>query len=206
MPPFKNLIGQRFGRLTVVECNGINKNHKIIWKCLCDCGNETIVIGAQMANGKTKSCGCLFREKITKHGLTGTKIYTAWNSMMSRCYHSKNKYYREYGARGISVCNKWHDAKAFHDWAVSNGYKDGLTIDRIHNDGNYEPSNCRWATIKEQSNNRRTNRLITINGITRNMTEWAKVAGIKVVTLHARLRLGWEEKDLLLPPKRISPK
>lgn len=201
MPKFKDLMGQKFGRLTIIELAGRNKSHKIIWKCLCDCGKEAIVVGTCLVTGRTKSCGCLHKEVITKHGLTGSRIYAIWNSMMSRCYHPKNKYFKGYGARGIRVCNEWHDAKTFYNWAQNNGYKKGLTIDRINNNGNYEPSNCRWATLKEQCNNKRTNRLITINGITHNLTEWATIAGLKKATLHARLRARWKEENLLLPPK-----
>ena len=166
----KNLIGQRFGKLLVVERAGSNKKSNAEWLCLCDCGNEKIVLGTRLRKGITKSCGCLIKtcgSGIVKkginstHGLSGTRIYGVWASMKARCFRKTEPAYKYYGARGIIVCDEWkNDFMNFYNWAMSNGYKDNLTIDRIDVNGNYEPNNCRFITMAEQCNNRRSNRFV----------------------------------------------
>ena len=153
------VIGNKYGRLTVLERNEQKKK----WDCICECGNIVSVKTASLNNGNTKSCGCLQRDMTrqvsTKHGLEGTKLYQVWKGMKQRCFNPNNKNHKYYGARGITVCDEWKDDfQAFADWAMQNGYADNLTIDRIDNDGNYEPSNCAWTTSKENNSHRRLER------------------------------------------------
>ena len=157
-----NIENQRFGRLLVIARAGSSKGREALFKCRCDCGKEVIVVGKSLRRGLTKSCGCLQREIAkkanTKHGLGNyeNRIYRIWRGMRTRCLNPNASHYKIYGGRGISVCSEWlHEVKLFYEWAVSHGYKDNLTIDRIDNDKGYEPSNCRWATYKEQRHNQR---------------------------------------------------
>lgn len=157
-----NLVGKKFNRLLAIEVVGRNSNREKLYKCKCDCGNYSIVRGAALKYGLTKSCGCLQREKAssanTKHGMYKSRIYKIWEDMHNRCYQKTYHAYCHYGGRGISICSEWlHDFKCFYDWSMANGYADNLSIDRIDVNGNYEPSNCRWITQKEQLKNRRIN-------------------------------------------------
>lgn len=139
------------------------KNHKTYWNCKCKCGKETIVYSDKLKTGHTKSCGCLKRQKTIernyRHGLYGTRLYSIWHDMNTRCYYEKTKCYKYYGGRGITICDEWkNNFVNFYNWAINNGYKDNLSIDRIDVNGNYEPSNCRWATMQEQQLNKRNSK------------------------------------------------
>lgn len=188
MPVRIELRNRRFGKLRVIGDGGRDARGKILWRCLCDCGNESTVAGAYLRNGDTRSCGC------SKHGFSRTLIYRVWVSMISRCEDRNYEGYHSYGGRGIRVCPKWReDFMAFYNdmGAPPKGY----SIDRIDTDGNYEPGNCRWATAKEQANNRRNNRRLTSGGRTMTITAWADEVGITVQGMRARIRLGWPVDD-----------
>ena len=182
MGKLKNLTGQRFGKLTVIERadDYIDKNGEkhVCWKCKCLCGNECIVKGHDLRNGHTKSCGCAQIEASTKHGMHGTRIYNTYRNMLDRCYNKNNDHYMDYGGRGIKVCDAWRGENGFinfYNWAMANGYTDELSIDRINVNGNYEPNNCRFVNNKIQSNNKTTNLYITYNSENHTLKEWSNI-------------------------------
>lgn len=196
MSKYQDLIGQRYGRLLVTEFAGRSNSGKVMWKCKCDCGNTTIVRACCLKSGNSTSCGCLQKERIrsasTTHGGYGSRLHKIWEGIKSRCGCSSDHSYKRYGGRGITVCDEWlHSFEAFRDWALANGYRDDLTIDRIDNDGPYCPENCHWATMKQQNNNQSRNRVITHNGESRTLAQWAELTGINPETLRNRLNKGW---------------
>lgn len=204
---FKDLTGEKFGRLTVIKEMGV-KNEKVIWLCKCECGEYTTVPTGGLKIGDHKSCGCLNRElsllRSRKHGMTSSgkrhRLYTIYHDMKDRCFNKNSKIYKYYGGRGITVCEQWlNSLDDFKNWALENGYDDSLEIDRINNDGNYEPLNCRWVTRSQNCLNKGNNRLITINGITRPITLWANLSGVSRSAIEGRIKRGWDNKDLLKP-------
>ena len=191
----KDLTGKKFNRLTVLGFERKDANSVNFWRCMCDCGNETVVRGYSLESGGTKSCGCLKREKakppmIIKHGMSDTRLYQCWKDMKGRCNRPTSARYYTHGARGITVCEEWLSFEPFYEWAMENGYQDNLTLDRIDNDGNYEPSNCRWVTMEVQGNNRRTNRLVEYGGEEMTISELSKKTGVLNATLRSRLNRG----------------
>lgn len=198
-----NLIGQKFNRLLVIERAENSKDGSSRWKCKCDCGNTIIVSRTHLIHNHTKSCGCLNHDTLKRmtHNKSDTRLYSIYYKMKSRCYNTKQKGYKNYGGRGIKVCKEWLDKENgfmnFYNWAMNNGYKDNLTIDRIDVNGNYEPNNCRWATIKEQANNKRNNRYLTYNGEKHTIQEWTKIIGISRATIENRIELGLSIEKIL---------
>lgn len=187
-------VGEKYGRLTVLE----NHHPKDEVLCKCECGNFKIARASNVYYGGTRSCGCLFNEgNNLKHGGRRTRLYQIWKSMRERCNTPTCKTYKYYGAKGITICKEWDDFNVFREWALNNGYSDNLTIDRIDVYGNYEPSNCRWATYKQQANNTTRNHRIEFGGKNLTLTEWSELLGIKRGTLWGRLKKGWSVSDAL---------
>lgn len=185
-------IGQKFGRLTVIGFTYSSDRHKWAWVCRCDCGTEITAWPYLIKNGHTSSCGCLQKDRAragnTIHGKTYTRLYSIYNGMKSRCFNSNQEAYKDYGGRGITICEEWLSSfESFYDWAITHGYQDGLSIDRIDNDGNYEPSNCRWATRPAQQRNTSRTNLITIDGRSQSLTDWAKERGLNYHTVSYRI-------------------
>ena len=200
-----DLTGKKFGKLEVIGVHDTG-SRKTYYVCQCDCGNVKVVRADALISGATKSCGCIKKEqdKINlsanhKHKMSGTRIYETWQDMKRRCYNKQNARYDRYGGRGITVCDEWlNNFQSFYDWAISNGYSDDLTIDRIDNDGNYEPSNCRWSTAKEQCNNRGSNINITIGNATKSLMCWCEIFNVDYKKVYARYkRNGYEGIDRL---------
>lgn len=190
----KDLTGQRFGQLTVIGIDSARQAKQTYWLCECDCGTIKSVRADGLKSGSVKSCGCLKRKqdrinltKNHKHKMSGTRIYSIWQGMKGRCLNKNNPRWARYGGRGITVCDEWAtDFQSFYQWAMNNGYSDGLTLDRIDNNGNYCPENCRWATQQEQARNRRTNIDITIGNSTRTLTEWCEIFNLDYGKMYAR--------------------
>lgn len=205
----KDITGKRFGKLVAIEPVGKTAVGNIIWRCKCDCGNEKNVSTKDLGHG-TSSCGCYAKEVhsaiATKHGKSHSRIYNVHRAMMGRCYNPNAHEYENYGGRGIEVCEEWHDFKNFLEWAMKNGYDENskkqseCTLDRIDHNGNYEPSNCRFVPMKTQQRNRRSNVMITYNGETHCMSEWAEIAGIRYGTFVKRLQAGWSMEKAMNKP------
>lgn len=202
MPKLIDLTGQRFGRLVVIERADNSADGRARWLCRCDCGQSKTVLGEHLKKGRTKSCGCAKSEssskRFKKHGGRNSKLYRIWSNMKDRCNNPDCKVYSDYGGRGIKVCKEWiDDFSAFQKWALANGYKEGLTIDRKNNDKGYSLDNYRWTDRKIQGNNKRNCRYITYKGQRKTVAEWSDITGIPHDTLLYRLNHGWETERIL---------
>jgi len=205
-----DLTGKKIGKLTVISPIRIRDSKgasRVWWNCRCECGNECVVRASVLLKKKDyqKSCGCMLASYGgMKHGLYHSRLHKVWANMKSRCFNPNLPRYKDYGGRGITMCKEWaDDFMAFYEWAIANGYADDLTIDRIDNDGNYCPENCRWATMKEQRHNRKDVHLITYNNETLSAKEWSLRLGGGATLVGYRLRNGWDVvKAITTPPRK----
>jgi hypothetical protein len=207
---FIDMTNQTFGKLTVLKRDSNYPPSRTKWICKCDCGNTTSVYGHALRQGLTKSCGCLSSKKNTRsrknrkdlQGKSKTKLYSVYYSILDRCNNPNNKAYNHYGARGIKTCCEWENSfENFYTWSLSNGYQDGLTLERIDNNKGYSPSNCKWISQTEQLLNRRTTLYATIKGETKTLKEWSETSGIKYATLRCRkTNYNWPDERLLEKP------
>lgn len=206
-----DITGNKYGNLTVLCSAGSNKYGEKMWLCECSCGKFLSIRGSALRSGHTQSCGCLAREKAattqTKHGHCKrneerTPLYGVWASMKDRCVNANNKSYHRYGYRAIKVCQEWRSFDDFYKWAVTNGYRHGLTIERVDNDGDYCPKNCRWATRKEQANNTSRNRIVEYMGKKMTLQELSDFTGVCRDTISKRLKNGMSVKEAVTTPVR----
>lgn len=208
-----DLIGQRFGRLTVVCKNDERYDGRhTFWKCKCDCGNEIVVRKDSLLNGHSKSCGCYLQERyrdghLKTHGMKNTRIYRTWRSMKDRCTNKNCSNYNRYGGRGITVCDEWkNDFKNFYNWAMENGYSDELTIDRMNVNGDYCPENCRWVSILEQNYNKRNNIIISVYGERLTIKEISEKYNIPKTKVRKRYYAGIIDEERLLYSGNLKSK
>lgn len=191
--------------MLVVHKYATTKNKRALWSCVCDCGRTVLVRSSCLTRGYTTSCGCRRRavasENFKTHGAANTRLWYIWRNMRQRCSSPKTKAYKHYGARGIKVCDEWQEFIPFRDWALANGYRDDLTIDRIDVNGDYCPKNCRWVDVKTQANNRTNNRLIEYKGQTKTLVQWCETLGLNKNTVCTRLNLyHWSTDRALSTP------
>lgn len=205
-PYFKDISGRTFGRITVLEFSGRDPRRNLYWKCQCQCGKTLIMGGNNLTSGASTSCGCLKSELLFKRNLQHgaakkrTPEYLVWKSMRQRCLNPNNPAYDYYGGRGITVCKRWNK---FENFLSDMGERPkGLTLERKKVNGNYEPSNCVWDTSKVQGNNKRNNRLLTLNGRTQTIPYWSEEVGISQKALWGRILLGWSDERVLTTPLR----
>jgi hypothetical protein len=204
----EDLVGKKYFRLTVVAFSHHCREGKRHWLFRCECGNPVTSTASSVSGGWRKSCGCLRKEKSavtgkrnTTHGMTGSRLAATWSGMRQRCYNPKAVNYADYGGRGIRICDEWlEDPATFYRWALENGYRDDLEIDRENNDGYYEPGNCRFITLIDNQNNKRNNVRLEHGGESLTVAQWARRAGIHRDTFTSRLELGWPIKKAVETP------
>lgn len=208
-PKVEDISGKRFGRLTAIKYIGKSKGKQTLWECKCDCGNIAIVHQQNLKSGHTSSCGCynseVASEREKEHGQSGSRLYNIWHDMIYRCCNSNHRSYKDYGGKGIIVCNEWKDDfEAFRNWAIENGYKENLSIDRIDSNKNYCPENCRWATNIQQANNTSRNLVFTVDGRTDTLANLCRKYDIPYSLAHSRVYRNWDIKKALTTPSQCK--
>lgn len=202
---YYSYIGEKYNSLTIIDVAGNDTNGHYFFKCQCDCGNITKVRVDRILKGYTTTCGCR-NQGYNYHDGNGLskeypKLYSVWNTIRHRCYNPKHCKYKNYGGRGITVCEEWrYEFTPFYNWAMANGYQDGLTIDRINVNGNYEPTNCRWVTLKEQARNKTNSVLVTYKEKTKSLPQWCEELNLPYKTIDYRLRAGWTAERAFTEP------
>lgn len=208
MSSFIDLTGNRYGDLVVIRRSDNTSKGLATWECLCDCGKTTIVRGSSLRNGTVKSCGCrrIKRKPNLRHGMSHTRLYYVWGNIKRRCYDNTNPAYKNYGGRGIKMCDSWKCSfESFAEWALNNGYSDSLTIERINVNGDYCPENCTWIPNNEQQNNRTTCLLYKYNGETKNLAEWCSYFNLPYMTVYTRLfRWKWGFERAISEPIHVE--
>ena len=209
MSQFIDLTGQTFGRLTVLE-RVVRNKHYATWLCKCSCGKNKVVRSCHLRSGVVVSCGCYQKEIASKtkktHGETKTRLYNIWHGMKRRCYKEYDEFYHLYGGRGISVCDEWKNSfESFRDWALEHGYSDKLSIDRIDVNGNYEPSNCRWATQREQCNNTNHNKIVEYHGEKGVCESMCRKLNVNQTTIRSRMKNGYSFEDAVDKFTKTAP-
>lgn len=192
--------GQRYGRYTVLATYRKIGTYKYYAKCQCDCGSpERYVLICPLRSGESQSCGCLHKERVTKHGAWSHPLFHIWRGMMSRCYNNKDQRYNRYGGRGILVCERWHDVNAFLDDMFPT-FLVGLQIDRTDNDKGYSLDNCRWVDRGVQARNKSSNIVLNFNNQSHCLAEWARITGLPYSVLWDRVKAGWATEKALTQP------
>lgn len=198
----EDLTGRKFGKLTAISISGKSSRGRIMWDCICDCGNETIVSANNLKSSQVISCGCAYYSSNKTHGMSNTKLYDEWTLMKYRCSYKGSSSYKNYGARGITVCKEWlDDFMNFYNWAMKNGYREGLSLERKDVNGNYCPENCCWIEKKEQANNKTTTIRIEYNGKIQNLKQWCDELGMNYKRVHNRMnKLGYSFEEAITKP------
>ena len=200
MSALKDLSGMRFGYLTVLKRVGSNKHKNALWECVCDCGNHKVYPSGKLTSGRATNCGCKTSEikskNASKHGITAggaPRTLVIWNGMKARCLNPKATSYKNYGARGIRICDEWMIFENFHNWAIENGYDDLKEIDRIDNDGNYCPENCRWVSKSENRCRQRQSRYVNVDGLELNLAQWSRRLNVSRYVIRKYMNMGDEK-------------
>jgi len=207
---FIDIVGMKYNKLTVISFDG-RRGKQSFWVCKCDCGNETIVNGAKLKNGHTKSCGCFLIERRGKssrtHGKSHTPEHNVWLTMTQRCYNKNNPSYPDYGGRGIVMCDRWLGDKGFSNFLIDMGSRPSKnhTIERMDNNKIYSPDNCFWDTRYNQNRNKRSNHWLTVNGRKRLLVDWGNDIGVKGYTIYRRIKRGWPLELAVSLPSENKP-
>ena len=198
-----NLAGNKYGRWEVISRQGADHRNESLWLCRCGCGQTGVITSSSLRSGNSQSCGCLRKEETIKrlstHGMSETILYNRWRTMINRCENHSHIQYADYGGRGITVCESWHDfSNFFRDMGEPLSFQ---SIERKDTNGNYEPSNCVWASMEQQQNNRRNNHLVTMNGQTLTLAQWSRKVGLSSALIRHRLKIGMSPEEALFLKK-----